>query len=171
MLQFCCSVTSQSPSHPEGPHLHAAVEPRLNLLRDDDFITCIFKRRKLRLRAAAGRVGQPNGRAGPSVPFLGLGPRSLPGGHNITCTPIAFGHVLLTDLHVCFLYVSLLFQKRANEEDPGVQTQVPRLQVFTSHLGERSGVAGCLVVGVQRRVRCKGVSKNCAAEIAALNSH
>lgn len=33
------------------------------------------------------------------------------------------------------------------------------------------GVAGCLVVGVQRRVRCKGVSKNCAAEILALNSH
>ena len=24
---------------------------------------------------------------------------------------MAFGHVLLTDLHVCFLYVSLLFQK------------------------------------------------------------
>ena len=54
---------------------------------------------------------------------------------------MAFGHILLTDLHVCFLYISLLFQKRANEEDPGVQTQVPRLQVFISHLvGGRVGL-------------------------------
>ena len=57
VLRFQCSVTSQSPSHPEATHLHAAVKPRLNLLRDDDFITSIFKRRKLRLRAAAGAGG------------------------------------------------------------------------------------------------------------------
>ena len=57
VLQFRGSVTSQSPSHPEATHLLAPVEPRLNLLRDDDLITSIFKRRKLRLRAAAGAGG------------------------------------------------------------------------------------------------------------------
>ena len=57
VLRFQCSGTSQTPCHPEGTHLHAAAEPRCNLLRDDDFITSIFKRRKLRLRVAGWGAG------------------------------------------------------------------------------------------------------------------
>lgn len=44
-----------------------------------------------------------------SVPFLGLGLE--PHGHNITCTPTAFGHVLLTDLP-CVSYTLVCYFKK-----------------------------------------------------------